>query len=153
MNSACHCHRLVDHSAHSIAVMAMVVPTAVTSPPLPMDMRRATEGLRSLHLRPGTILEAGPGFAALAGYDYPMVAGWMKREPLLALLSEHDVRVVILWQRYMTRDSFARDPDVALFTQDPRRYGFEEVSAHPGFVRISRRLRILAFDSYEGKKP
>ena len=119
-----------------LAVAWLLVPTGGAGGPKPTPKRHAVEALRALDLRPGPIFEAAPGFAALAGYDSPMVSGWEKNEPLLPLLERRHIRVVILWDRYLGRDAFAKDPDVAAFLAAPASDGFDEVFTAPGFLRV-----------------
>jgi hypothetical protein len=119
-----------------LAVAWLLVPTGSAGGRKPTPKRQAVEALRALDLQPGPIFEAGPGFAALAGYDSPTVSGWEKNEPLLPLLARRHIRVVILWDRYLGRDAFAKDPDVAAFLAAPASHGYDEVFAAPGFLRV-----------------
>jgi hypothetical protein len=119
-----------------VAVAAwVVVPNTASSAPGATPKREAVAALRDLPLGPGPIFEAG-GFAALAGYDSPTISAWDKDEPFFALLDRHQIRIVILWERYLSNASLVDDPDVTAFLAEPSRYGFDPVYALPGFLRV-----------------
>jgi hypothetical protein len=120
-----------------------LVPSARAGPPLPTPMRQTAAALRGLALRPAPVLELGPGLTAYAGYDYPTVNGWGKTEPLLAMLERDRIGIVVLDERWLVRDAFARDPDTAAFLAAPERFGFTEVYALEGFVRAFARPELV----------
>jgi hypothetical protein len=117
-------------------VLWLVVPAAWTSPPRPQPVRRTAAWLRSAHLARVPVFSAGVDLATLAGYDFPLVSGWRKNEPLLDLLARHRIGLVTLEDRMMGREAFADDPQVQAFLLDPASYGFCEGYREPGFVRV-----------------
>jgi hypothetical protein len=124
-------------SALAVAtVLWLVVPAAWQSPPPPQPVRRAAAWLRSAHLTRVPVFSAGADIATLAGYDFPVVSGWGKNEPLLDLLAREGIGLFTLEDRMLGRERLAADPQVHAFLQDPVSSGFCEGYREPGFLRV-----------------
>jgi hypothetical protein len=114
----------------------LLLPTSSASEAAQMPMRRAVAALRAARLQPVAALQLGAGFMQLAGYDAPIVDGWVKSEPLSLLVQRNAVGTIILGESLLMREAFAGDPDVQAFLHDPRAHGFCEIYRDPAYVRI-----------------
>ncbi len=133
------------------AVLWLLVPSAATSDPDPMPVRRAVAWLRAFRPTPAPVFSAEVDLAAFAGLEGPLTSGWTKHEPLLQIFRREHIGIATFEDRMLGRDNLAGDPDVAAFLATPDAYGFSEVYRDPGVVSVFVGPSAVASLAREGR--